>query len=381
MSKSSELTAIELEKLSIGKLDLAAGYPCLKLPSWIEQIYNEGTGRNFSDEFAWSVGRLREIDEELARAVASLLALDGKLARNMCILPNGSTAVNRVVASMAMTGGQIVGSSPSFDVIAATVSEFHNCSLKVVSSLDSNEFDVEGILEAIDAECVGVVLCSPDNPTGAILTGKDIYRITERAAKFGAIVFIDHCFCFCGHDSVGSPLVANFAHPDSNWVMLWDTGKTIGLAQEKLAFLFSSDIVFSAILDRVRVLCFDTPLRTKRLFLDILQDGRIENYLTEFRSTIAQNREALETKIKQKGFRCYLPQTTSIAHIYLCDESAHYLRDQVHMVPLSVFCLAGKTDSDRYDNWYRLALAREHGEFLRAIDHIDRAISRYVPDP
>lgn len=380
MSKSSELTSIELKKLAVGQVDLAAGYPNLKLPNWIERIYNDRIGQEYSEEFSWPVGMLRDIDDCLKSAVSSLLALDDKLAKNMCILPNGSTAINRVVASMAMVGGRIVVSSPSFDVVAATISEFHNCSLKVVSALSTNEFDVDRIIQAIDAECVGVVLCSPDNPNGAILSGKDIYRITERAADFGATVFIDQCFCFCGHDSFGPPLVANFAHPDSNWIMLWDTGKTIGLAQEKLAFLFSSDRTFPAILDRVRVLCFDTPLRTKRLFWDILQDARFENYLTEFRNTIAQNREALETMLKEKSARFYLPRTTSVALINLSKASAEYLTDRVHMVPLSVFSLTCVTDSDRYDNLYRIALAREHDEFSRAIYHIDKAISRNVPN-
>jgi len=380
MSKSSELTSIELKKLAVGQVDLAAGYPNLNLPNWIERIYNDRIGQEYSEEFSWPVGKLRDIDDCLKSAVSSLLALDDKLAKNMCILPNGSTAINRVVASMAMVGGRIVVSSPSFDVVAATISEFHNCSLKVVSALSTNEFDVDRIIQAIDADCVGVVLCSPDNPNGAILSGNDIYRITERAADFGTTVFIDQCFCFCGHDSVGPPLVANFAHPDSNWIMLWDTGKTIGLAQEKLAFLFSSDRMFPAILDRVRVLCFDTPLRTKRLFWDILQDARFENYLTEFRNTIAQNREALETMLKEKGARFYLPRTTSVALISLSNASAEYLTDRVHLVPLSVFSLTCETDSDRYDNLYRIALAREHDEFSRAIYHIDRAISRNVPN-
>ena len=380
MAKRSELTLIELKKLAAGQVDLAAGYPNLKLPIWMEQIYNNQIGRQYSEEFGWQVGRLREIDDDLNDTVSSLLALDGKLARNMCVLPNGSTAINRVVASMALAGGRIVVSSPSFDVIAATVSEFLNCSLKVVSALSTNQFDVDRIIEAINAECVGIVLCSPDNPTGATLTENDIYRITEQAAKFGATVFIDQCFYFCGQSSVRPPLVANFAHPDSNWVMLWDTGKTIGLAQEKLAFLVSSDTAFPSILDRVRVVCFDTPFRTKRLFLEILQDVRIENYLAEFRDTIAQNREALETKLKEKGLVCYLPQTTSLALISLCDETAQYLSDRVHMVPLSAFSLTESTVPDTSDGWYRIALARDHGEFLRAINHIDGATSRNVPD-
>lgn len=293
MSKSSELTVIELEQLAAGEVDLAAGYPSIKLPKWLEQVYGDVSGSNVSDEVTWPAWRFREIDKNLARAVASLLALDSGQVKNVCILPNGSTAINRVVAFMAMAGGQIVVSSPSFDVIAATISEFKNCSLKVVSSLETNEFDVEGILEAINAECVGVILCSPDNPTGAILTEKDIYRITERAARFGTTVFIDQCFCLCGHDSVVPPLVARYAYPGSNWVMLWDTGKTIGLAHEKLAFLVSSKSVFDSILDRVRVLCFDTSFRTKRIFLEIFQHVSFESYLADFRGAITKNREAL----------------------------------------------------------------------------------------
>jgi len=377
MPKSSELTSVELKKLAVGQVDLAAGYPNLKLPIWIEDIYNNRCGQQYSEEFTWQVGRLREIDDDLKRAVSSLLALNDKFASKMCVLPNGSTAINRVAASMAMTGGQIVVSSPSFDVIAATVSEFHNCSLKVVSALATNEFDVERIIDAIDAECAGIMLCSPENPTGAVLKKNDIYRITERAAKFGATVFIDQCFCFCGSVSGGPPLLANSAHPDSNWIMLWDTGKTLGLAQEKLAFCFIS-AMSPVITDRVRVLCFDTPLRTKRLFLDIFRDARFKTYLTNFQSTIARNRDVLETTAKENGIICYLPQSTSLALINLCNASSQYLRDRVHMVPLSVFSLSDEIDSERYDNWFRIALARDCGEFLRAINHIDKAISRNV---
>jgi hypothetical protein len=61
MSKSSELTSIELKKLAVGQVDLAAGYPNLKLPNWIERIYNDRIGQEYSEEFSWPVGKLRDI--------------------------------------------------------------------------------------------------------------------------------------------------------------------------------------------------------------------------------------------------------------------------------------------------------------------------------
>lgn len=379
MPRSSNLTSIELQKLAIGQIDLAAGYPNLELPSWIEQVYNNQSGQQYSQEFVWQVGKLRDIDDSLTSAVLRLLALNDQIAGNVCVLPNGSTAINRVVASMALTGGQIVVSSPSFDVIAATVSEFHNCSLNIVNALDIHEFDVELIIDAIDSECVGVILCSPENPTGAVLSEQDIFRITERAAKFGATVFIDHCFCFCSEDGDTVPLIANSAHPDSSWIMLWDTGKTFGLAQEKLAFLISSSDLFPILVDRVRVLCFDTPLRTKRLFLEIFRDTRITSYLTEFQTTISKNRGALRTKIDAKHVMCHLPQTTSLALIKLCNETYRDLENKVHMVPLNVFFAMNDDFSSMHVNWYRVALARDHSEFLRAVNDINEAISRHVP--
>ena len=95
MSKSSELTSIELKKLAVGQVDLAAGYPNLKLPNWIEKIYNDRIGQEYSEEFSWPVGKLRDIDECLKSAVSSLLALDDKLAKNMCILPNGTPVMDK----------------------------------------------------------------------------------------------------------------------------------------------------------------------------------------------------------------------------------------------------------------------------------------------
>ncbi|KPN63008.1 FAD dependent oxidoreductase [Aliiroseovarius crassostreae] len=48
------------------------------------------------------------------------------------------------------------------------------------------------------------------------------------------------------------------------------------------------------------------------------------------------------------------------------------------MLPLQVFSLSDEGESNGCDKWYRVALAREHCEFLRAIDQINRATSRYV---
>lgn len=102
---------------------------------------------------------------------------------------------------------------------------------------------VEGLCEAIGRNAPSVVwLCSPNNPTGAVLTEEQFFRVTEACSATGGLLVVDEAYV--NFASPGSSLLREAA---SRGLVLRSMTKDYGLTGLRLGYVAGDPRIIAAL--------------------------------------------------------------------------------------------------------------------------------------
>jgi histidinol-phosphate aminotransferase len=117
------------------------------------------------------------------------------------LVANGSNElIQSVLAVVVAPGVSVVIPEPTF-TLYRLMTEVNGGTVISVALADDLSFDVDAIIRAArDTEAAVVVLCSPNNPTGAALTRDEIERVHDET---GALILLDQAYIeFGGYDAI-----------------------------------------------------------------------------------------------------------------------------------------------------------------------------------
>lgn len=117
------------------------------------------------------------------------------------LVANGSNElIQSVLAVVVGPGVAVVIPEPTF-TLYRLMTEVNGGTVVSVALADDLSFDVDAIIRAArDTEAAVVVLCSPNNPTGAALTRDEIERVHDET---GALILLDQAYIeFGGYDAI-----------------------------------------------------------------------------------------------------------------------------------------------------------------------------------
>lgn len=324
-------------------LDLACGYPGFNVPGWIMSIVSDV---NADATLALKSGGLGPGDQSaiasarLVEAASTFLGLTEARSSRILVTSSGSLAIDRAIAALS-PGRRPLVHEPEMDVINSLLRQ-HSGVEESVLPLDLGTSSLSADLEGRRDPCL-LAFSSPHNPTGAQLTTQYVGELQAWCRETGSALIVDQCFLelYSGQQPVRA---WEHLSDDIEWIVIWDTGKTIGLQHEKLAFLICSAPAYAKAVETLRVVQFDLPNRLKRLFAEVLSHEELQLTIQRYRDQIAANKKFLQDELK-KHFAVLTPSTTSFVSLCLPlhespDDFALNLLNAagVAVVPGTAFC-------------------------------------------
>lgn len=126
------------------------------------------------------------------------------------------------------------------------------------------DLDLDAVPNTFDATTKVIFLCSPNNPTGNLLTRKKIVEVLKR---FYGLVVIDEAYI----DFTSSKSFVNELKKYPNLVVLQTFSKAWGLAGLRLGMCFASEEIIS-VLNKIKY-PYNVNIRTQELALDALENA------------------------------------------------------------------------------------------------------------
>ncbi len=155
--------------------------------------------------------------------------------------------------------------------------------VKSVTLTPEFDVDVDATLKVVDAKSKLLFLCSPNNPSGNLLSFEKVIALIE---KFQGIVVVDEAYIdFAGYDGF-VPLLTKYP----NLVVLQTFSKAWGLAGLRLGLCFASEEIIS-ILNKIKP-PYNIGSHTQAIAESILQNEEPKN--TEVKEIIAERAELIK---------------------------------------------------------------------------------------
>ncbi|HNR26151.1 MAG TPA: histidinol-phosphate transaminase, partial [Methanobacteriaceae archaeon] len=162
--------------------------------------------------------------------------------------------------------------------------------------IENNQLDVDSVLAAISPRTRLIFLCTPNNPTGGLITKEDIQRVLESTE---AVVVVDEAyFEFSGTDNVD--LLKDY----ENLLILRTFSKVMGLAGMRIGYALANE-------DIIQYMYRVKPVfsLTKLSYVAALATLKDHEYLERSRAASVESREHLYQGLKEfpmlKVFRSY----------------------------------------------------------------------------
>jgi histidinol-phosphate aminotransferase len=223
------------------------------------------------------------------------------------VLGNGSSELLKLIAeAVIMNGDRVIYADPSFVMYPIITAARGGISLTVPLRKSDLAHDLEAMLEAVDESISMVIICNPNNPTGTITPRDEILRFLERLPD-GILVIFDEAYAEFVTDSNFISGLELIKDGWPNVVVLRSFSKAYGLAGLRLGYGFLPEELAEAV-NRIRE-PFNVNLVAQYAALAALEE---EEEYARIRSEVILERERLEERLKQEGFKVYQSQANFV---------------------------------------------------------------------
>lgn len=310
------------------------------------------------------------------------------------LVTTGATeAIAAAVLAFAGPGDDVVVLEPAYDSYAAVVAmagaRLRTVPLALTSSAIGGgpqggpqrfHLDATALRAAVTERTRVVLLNTPHNPTGAVLSRADLAEVARVATEAGALVVTDEVYEHLTFDGVGHVPLATLPGMAERTLTISSAGKTLSLTGWKVGWVTGPAALVTPVRTVKQFLTYTSgaPLQPAVASALADEDGRVGAYVAELRASLAHRRDLLTAGLRATGFEVAAPSggyfVVADGAPLGFDDGARLCRELpervgVVAVPVSAFCQAGSPAAQRLRSWVRFT-------FVKREDVLDEGLRR-----
>ncbi len=203
-SKAKELRAKGIDVIGFG-----AGEPDFDTPYHIKEAAKEAIDMGFT-KYTPPAGI-----PELRRAVADKLKDENRIEyspEEIVITDGAKQALFNLMMSVIEEGDEVVIPSPYWVTYPEQVKFAGGTPVFVeTEEIKGFAFTVEELKKAVSSKTKLVIVCTPHNPTGAVIPKEELLKIGEFCAERGILIASDECYEYLTYDGVKHTSIASLS--------------------------------------------------------------------------------------------------------------------------------------------------------------------------
>ena len=203
-SKAKELRAKGIDVIGFG-----AGEPDFDTPYHIKEAAKEAIDMGFT-KYTPPAGI-----SELRRAVADKLKEENRIEyspEEIVITDGAKQALFNLMMSVIEEGDEVIIPSPYWVTYPEQVKFAGGTPVFVeTEEIKGFAFTVEELKKAVSSKTKLVIVCTPHNPTGAVIPKEELLKIGEFCAERGILIASDECYEYLTYDGVKHTSIASLS--------------------------------------------------------------------------------------------------------------------------------------------------------------------------
>lgn len=234
--------------------------------------------------------------------------LDFDPETEVLITAGATEAIASALLALVEPGDEVVALEPYYDSYAAGIAMAGGIRVPVTLRAPDFRLDIDALRAAVTPRTKLLLINSPHNPTGTVLTADELRAIAEVANEHDLLVVTDEVYEHLAFD--GAPHVPLVTYPGmrERTVSISSAGKTFAVTGWKIGWVCATPELVTAV-------------RTAKQFLTYVSGGPLQpavatalalgdEYYDELRASLQAKRDRLCAGLAEVGFEVFRPQGT-----------------------------------------------------------------------
>ena len=278
-------------------------------------------------------------------------------------------------------GDEVIYPNPGFPIYESVIN-FLGAKAVALPLREQKEFrfDLADLEARINKRTRMLIINTPQNPTGGILTYEDLEGIAEMAVKNNLIVFSDEIYSRITYDGFEHTSILNFPGMKERTIMLDGFSKTYAMTGWRLGYGMMPASIASLVAKMQTNCTSCTSSFTQMAGVEALTgpQDRAEEMIAEFR----RRRDVIVDGLNSiPGFRCHRPQ--GAFYVFPNIEGTGYSSQRMADYLLNtagVAALSGTAFGQFGEGFIRFSYANSMENINKALDRINDSVSKLVRD-
>lgn len=316
---------------------------------------------------------LFELRKEISRYMKRRFGVTYSAEEEIVVTVGASQAIDLALRAVVNSGEEVIVVEPSFVSYAPTVTLAGGVPVPVNTySRDDFKLQPEQIEAAVTEKTKVIMLCSPNNPTGTVLSKGDLERIAEVVEKHDLLVISDEIYAELTYDEpyTSFPAVRNMR---DRTILISGFSKAFAMTGWRLGFACGPKAILQAMLKIHQYTMMCAPTMAQHAAFEALVNGQKD--VVKMKESYRQRRSLVIHALEEMGLSCHVPGGAfyvfpSIEKTGLSSEEFAeqlLMKEQVAVVPGSVFGESG-------EGHVRCSYATSVQKLEEAMRRIDRFI-------
>ena len=362
-----------------GAANLGQGFPDADGPEWIRDAAIAAI-REGANQYPPGRG-IPALREAVAAHQLRHYGLRVDPDREVLITAGATEAIAAAILALAGPGDEVLTIEPFYDSYAAGIAMAGatHVTVPLVPGPDGFRLDLEALAERVTERTRVILINTPHNPTGTVLSRAELDAIVAAAVRADAVVVTDEVYEHLTFDGLAHTPLAGLPGMAERTLTISSAGKTFSLTGWKVGWVCGPAALIEALLAVKQYLTYSGGAPFQPAIARALVDGDAD--IAELRDSLAARRDLLITGLRDAGFDLVVPGGT----YFVCADARPFLTDAmpdgaafaralpelagVACVPVSAFCREGSDAATALASWVRFT-------FVKDRETLDAAVSR-----
>ncbi len=296
-----EMTRLAMEHDAI---NLAQGFPDFAAPEELKRAAQEAVAADLNQyPITWGE---RELREAIAAKYARTYGMDVDPERHICVTCGSTEAMISSLLGTLDPGDEVVLFEPFYEnygpdaILAGAVPRY------VALREPDWTFDEAELRAAFTERTRGIVVNTPNNPTGKVFSRGELEVIAELCQRHGVVAFTDEIYEHITYDSAVHVPIATIPGMEDRTVTVSALSKTYAVTGWRVGWAVAP----AELIDGIRkvhdflTVGAPTPLQHAGVTALSLPDGYYEQMSRDY----AKRRELMMRLLAESGFEAHPPQ-------------------------------------------------------------------------
>ncbi len=365
--------------------NLGQGFPDADGPAWVREIAAEAI-RDGANQYPPGRGILA-LREAIAAHQLRHYGVELNAQTEVLVTAGATEAIAAALLALTGPGDEVVTLEPFYDAHAASIAMAGatHVTVPLVPGANGFRLDPAALGAAVTSRTRAILVNTPHNPTGTVLTRAELELIAAAAKRVDALVITDEVYEHLVYDGAVHTPLATLPGMRERTLTISSAGKTFSLTGWKIGWIAGPAELIEAVTAVKQFLTYSGGAPFQPAIAGALADGDPD--VRELRDSLAHRRDLLIEGLRGAGLEIVAPAGT----YFVCADASPLFRAAafrerglevrdgaafaralpesagVACVPISAFCREGSAAAAALSSWVRFTFVKDEATLREAI--------------